>query len=150
VRPHHLNFLIFYTNLARTSAGSSTGITFAIYNIGSIPAVFFCGPVNDYYGRRAGMFTGAIIVIAGTLIQAPSINRAMFLVGRFILGFGVSFCCVSAPCYVSEVCNTWAPVDRVKLTCSQMAHPAWRGTLTGLYNCTWCKFKLPAAAICIH
>ncbi|KAI4797177.1 general substrate transporter [Aureobasidium sp. EXF-8845] len=90
-----------------TSAGSSTGITFAIYNIGSIPAVFFCGPVNDYFGRRVGMFTGAIIVVIGTCIQAPSINRGMFLGGRFILGFGVSFCCVSAPCYVSEVSYLW-------------------------------------------
>ena len=67
-----------------------------------------------------GMFTGATIIIIGTCIQAPSINKGMFLGGRFLLGFGVSFCCVSAPCYVSE-----------------MAHPAWRGTITGLYNCTW-------------
>ncbi|OBW67434.1 MAG: UPF0261 domain-containing protein [Aureobasidium pullulans] len=116
-----LNAMKTYQNyFDMESAGSSTGITFAIYNIGSIPAVFFCGPVNDYFGRRVGMFTGAIIVIIGTCIQAPSVNRGMFLAGRFILGFGVSFACVSAPCYVSE-----------------MAHPAWRGTLTGLYNCTW-------------
>ncbi|KAL4799210.1 general substrate transporter [Aspergillus venezuelensis] len=102
------------------TSGSSTGIVFAIYNIGSIPAVFFTGPVNDYWGRRVGMFVGALIIVIGTCIQAPSVNRGMFLAGRFILGFGVSFCCVSAPCYVSE-----------------MAHPAWRGTITGLYNCTW-------------
>ncbi|KAI4766795.1 general substrate transporter [Aureobasidium sp. EXF-3400] len=88
------------------SAGSSTGITFAIYNIGSIPAVFFSGPVNDYWGRRAGMFTGAIIVVIGTCIQAPSVNRGMFLAGRFLLGFGVSFACVSAPCYVSELVSS--------------------------------------------
>jgi MFS family permease len=95
--------LRWYTDISRKSAGSSTGITFAIYNIGSIPAVFFSGPVNDYWGRRAGMFTGAIIVVIGTCIQAPSVNRGMFLAGRFLLGFGVSFACVSAPCYVSEV-----------------------------------------------
>lgn len=91
-----------------------------MYNIGSIPAVFLTGPVNDMWGRRVGMFTGAVIIIIGTCVQAPSVNSGMFLAGRFILGFGVSFCSVSAPCYVSE-----------------MAHPAWRGTLTGLYNCTW-------------
>jgi MFS family permease len=104
----------------RSTAGSSTGFVFAIYNIGSIPAVFLTGPVNDYLGRRMGMFTGACLIILGTCIQAPSVNYGMFLGGRFILGFGVSFCCVSAPCYVSE-----------------MAHLVWRGTLTGLYNCTW-------------
>ncbi|KAK2593619.1 hypothetical protein QQS21_008667 [Conoideocrella luteorostrata] len=101
-------------------ADSSTGLVFAMYNIGSVAAVFFTGPINDYFGRRWGMFTGALIIIIGTCVQAPSINRAQFLGGRFILGFGVSFCCVSAPCYVSE-----------------LAHPRWRGTLTGLYNCTW-------------
>jgi fucose permease len=53
------------------------------------------------------MFTGAVIVIIGTCIQAPSVNRGMFLAGRFILGLGVSFACVSAPCYVSEVCDVF-------------------------------------------
>lgn len=91
-----------------------------MYNIGSVAAVFFTGPVNDYFGRRWGMFAGALIVIIGTCAQAPSTNRGQFLAGRFVLGFGVSFCSVSAPCYVSE-----------------MAHPRWRGTITGLYNCTW-------------
>jgi sugar porter (SP) family MFS transporter len=91
-----------------------------MYNIGSVAAVFFTGPVNDYFGRRWGMFVGAVIVIVGTCTQGPSSSRDQFLAGRFVLGFGVSFCCVSAPCYVSE-----------------MAHPSWRGTLTGLYNCTW-------------
>lgn len=100
--------------------GSPTGITFAMYNIGSVAAVFFTGPVNDLFGRRWGMFTGAMLVVIGTAIQAPSTGRSQFLAGRFVLGFGVSFCSVSAPCYVSE-----------------LAHPRWRGTLTGLYNCTW-------------
>ncbi|ENH75434.1 Lactose permease [Fusarium oxysporum f. sp. cubense race 1] len=107
-----------YFNMS--SEGSTTGIIFAMYNIGSIAAVFFTAPVNDFFGRRWGMFTGAIIVIIGTCVQATSTGRGQFLGGRFILGFGVSFCCVSAPCYVSE-----------------MAHPNWRGTITGLYNCTW-------------
>lgn len=92
----------------------STGIIFAMYNIGSVAAVFFTGPVNDYFGRRWGMFTGALIIIIGTCIQAPSKTEGQFLAGRFVLGFGVSFCAVSAPTYVSE-----------------MAHPHWRGTITG-------------------
>ncbi|EHL01726.1 putative Lactose permease [Glarea lozoyensis 74030] len=114
-----------------SQAGSSTGLVFALYNIGSIPAVFLTGPVNDRYGRRAGMATGAVIIIIGTCIQAPSVNMKMFMAGRFILGFGVSFCCVSAPCYVSE-----------------MAHPKWRGTITGLYNTCWYIGSIAAAWTC--
>ncbi|KAJ5459940.1 uncharacterized protein N7458_001492 [Penicillium daleae] len=116
-----LNDMTSYKNFFHMkTASSGTGLVFAIYNIGSIPAVILSGPVNDIFGRRKGMFTGAAIIIIGTCIQAPATSHGMFLAGRFILGFGVSFCCVSAPCYVSE-----------------MAHPVWRGTLTGLYNCTW-------------
>ncbi|KAJ2976852.1 hypothetical protein NQ176_g4699 [Zarea fungicola] len=55
-------------------AGSSTGLVFAMYNIGSVAAVFFTGPVNDYFGRRWGMFAGALIVIIGTCAQAPATN----------------------------------------------------------------------------
>lgn len=92
----------------------------AVYNIGSIAAIPFTGPLNDYYGRRIGMFTGAALIVLGTCIQAPAHNISMFIGGRFILGFGVSFCSVSAPCYVSE-----------------MSHPKFRGIHTGLYNCMW-------------
>ncbi|KAG4437670.1 hypothetical protein IFR05_006832 [Cadophora sp. M221] len=118
-----------YFGIGRT--GSSTGIVFAIYNLGSIPAVLLTGPVNDYFGRRAGMFTGSVIIIIGTCIQAPAVNMHMFMGGRFLLGFGVSFCCVSAPCYVSE-----------------MAHPMWRGTLTGLYNTCWYIGSIIASWTC--
>ncbi|POS69465.1 lactose permease [Diaporthe helianthi] len=114
-----LNAMKSYQDYFHTStAGSQTGFIFALYNIGSIAAVPFTGPTNDYFGRRMGMFTSAILIIAGTCIQAPSTTLGMFMGGRFILGFGVSFASVSAPTYVSEI-----------------SHPIWRGTHTGLYNC---------------
>ncbi|KAF6808861.1 MFS monosaccharide transporter [Colletotrichum musicola] len=102
------------------TSGSSTGIVFMMYNVGSVAAIFFTGPTNDLFGRRWGMMAGALLIIVGTAVQATSHDVPHFLGGRFILGFGVSFCCVSAPTYVSE-----------------LAHPKWRGTLTGLYNCMW-------------
>ncbi|OHE97123.1 hypothetical protein CORC01_07564 [Colletotrichum orchidophilum] len=102
------------------TSGSSTGIVFMMYNVGSVCAILFTGPVNDLLGRRWGMFVGALLIIVGTCIQATANHVPQFLGGRFVLGFGVSFCCVSAPTYVSE-----------------LAHPKWRGTLTGLYNCMW-------------
>lgn len=80
----------------------------------------FVGPTNDYLGRRAGMFIGAAIVIAGTAITAGAKDHSIFMGGRFVLGFGVCFVDVSGPVYVGE-----------------MAHPTWRGPLSGLYNCFW-------------
>lgn len=39
------------------------------YNVGSVAAIFFTGPVNDLFGRRWGMFTGAALIIVGTAVQ---------------------------------------------------------------------------------
>jgi len=99
------------------TTGSSTGIVFAVYSIGHFMGCFICGPLSDNWGRRWGMFSGALTVIVGTCVQALSRTHVWFMVGRFILGLGASIVTTAAPVYVAE-----------------MAHPAWRGTLTGLYN----------------
>lgn len=73
--------------------------------------------MNDYLGRRAGIFTAAAVVMVGTIVTATADKKGAFLAGRFILGFGACFGNVSGPVYVSE-----------------MAHPLWRGTTMGLYG----------------
>lgn len=80
-----------------------------MYNIGSVCAVFFTGPTNDYLGRRAGMFIGSFLIIIGTCIQAPSTTHGMFLGGRFVLGFGVSFCCVLVCTIAPGKLNNYIP-----------------------------------------
>ncbi|KAL2074227.1 hypothetical protein VTL71DRAFT_8005 [Oculimacula yallundae] len=102
------------------TSGSSTGIVFMIYNCGSLAAAPLVPYATDRLGRRIGMFIGAVVIIAGTCVQATSKAMPQFMGGRFLLGFGVSYCCIAAPTYVSEI-----------------AHPKWRGTLTGFYNCMW-------------
>ena len=63
------------------------------------------------------MFIGSAIIIVGTIIQATCHNLAGFMIGRFILGFGVAISVSAGPAYVSE-----------------MAHPAFRGVMTAIYN----------------
>lgn len=108
--------------------GAKTGLIFSMYTIGNIIGSFFSGPFTDNWGRRWGMFIGSAIILLGTAIQAPSTSTSQFLLGRFVLGFGVATCATSGPSYVVE-----------------MAHPAWRGTLTGLYNTFWFLGAIPAA-----
>ena len=76
------------------------------------------------------MVCGSLITIVGTCIEAPAANVAMFCAGRFILGFGVSICGTAGAIYVAE-----------------MAHPVWRGPITGLYNTFWCVGGVPASYI---
>jgi MFS family permease len=40
-----------------------------IYNVGSIAAAPTVPFTTDRFGRRAGMFTGALIIIIGTCVQ---------------------------------------------------------------------------------
>ena len=76
------------------------------------------------------MFLGALIIIIGTCVQATAHNLAAFMIGRFLLGFGVSLSVTAGPAYVSE-----------------MAHPAYRGTLTGLYNTFWYIGGIPGTFV---
>ncbi|GES63208.1 MFS lactose permease [Aspergillus terreus] len=107
-----------------------TGIVYAIYTIGNIVGSFCAGPFTDFRGRRVGMALGAIFIIIGTCIQATCHNIGAFMGGRFLLGFGVATSATAGPSYVSE-----------------MAHPAYRGAMTGLYNVLWFGGGIPGTFI---
>ncbi|KAF2141946.1 uncharacterized protein K452DRAFT_326536 [Aplosporella prunicola CBS 121167] len=108
----------------------TTGIVYAIYQIGNLAGSFAAGPATDAYGRKWGMFSGALLIVLGTVVQATSTSLAAFMGGRFVLGFGVSICASAGPAYVSE-----------------MAHPVYRGPLTGLYNAFWYVGALPGSFV---
>ncbi len=76
------------------------------------------------------MFSGALTIVVGTCVQATSQNLAAFMIGRFILGFGVAISASSGPAYVSE-----------------MAHPSYRGVMTGLYNTFWFVGGIPGTFV---
>ncbi|KAF2456770.1 general substrate transporter [Lineolata rhizophorae] len=107
-----------------------TGIVYGIYTIGNIVGSFAAGPAADLRGRRWGMFVGALTIIFGTCVQATSQNLAQFMGGRFILGFGVAICAAAGPAYVSE-----------------MAHPTYRGIMTGVYNTFWYVGAIPGTFV---
>jgi MFS family permease len=81
-------------------------------------------------GRKWGMFLGSSVIIFGTVIQATCKTLAQFMVGRFILGFGVAITSAAGPAYVSE-----------------MAHPAYRGIMTGMFNVFWFIGGIPGTFV---
>ncbi|POR31422.1 Hexose transport-protein [Tolypocladium paradoxum] len=97
--------------------GSSTGIIFMIYTIGNMVGSLFTGPVCDRFGRRVGMMTGSVLIIAGAAVQTAAQNDGYLLGGRFVLGFGVSIGTSAAPTYALE-----------------LAPPQWRARVVGYYN----------------
>ncbi|KJZ76402.1 hypothetical protein HIM_04131 [Hirsutella minnesotensis 3608] len=97
--------------------GSSTGIIFMIFTIGNMVGSLFTGPVCDHFGRRVGMMSGSVLIIAGAVVQTAARSDAYLLGGRFVLGFGVAIGTSSAPTYALE-----------------LAPPQWRARVVGYYN----------------
>ncbi|KAH7322999.1 lactose permease [Stachybotrys elegans] len=103
-----------------TSAGSTAGIVFITYQLGQIAAFPFCGLLADGLGRRWCIAIGCFLVLVGTAIQAPAHTLNMFIGGRFVLGLGAAIASAAAPAYTVE-----------------LAHPAYRGFMAGMYNNFW-------------
>lgn len=103
-----------------TGKGASTGIVFIIYQIGQIAAFPFCGLLADGWGRRWCIFVGCGVVLIGTAVQAAANQMGQFIAGRFLLGFGAAIASAAGPAYTVE-----------------LAHPAYRGTMAGMYNNFW-------------
>lgn len=93
--------------------GSQLGLMSAIMSLGSICSTPIAPWVADRFGRRWGITVGSIIMIIGAILQCESVNFAMFVISRFILGFGLSFATTASPSLVSELSH---PKDRVTVT----------------------------------
>ncbi|KAG8730586.1 hypothetical protein FRC12_020181, partial [Ceratobasidium sp. 428] len=96
------------------------GLFNAIQSIGALcglpPAPF----IADKFGRRAGIFTGATITLAGAIVQTLTKNLPTFVAARFLIGFGTTLAMMASPLLISE-----------------LAYPTHRAPLTALFNCLW-------------
>ncbi|KAL5413134.1 hypothetical protein PMIN03_003912 [Paraphaeosphaeria minitans] len=110
----------YQTTMGLSGEGPSTGIVFIVYQLGQIAAFPFCGFLADGYGRRFAIFVGCIVVLIGTAIQTTANGQGQFIGGRFVLGLGASIASAVAPAYAVE-----------------LAHPAFRGIMSGSYNNFW-------------
>ncbi|OAA56239.1 General substrate transporter [Niveomyces insectorum RCEF 264] len=112
------------------TTGPQVSVIFSLYTVGAMVASPFAAILSDRRGRRAAMFSGGFIIIVGMIIAATANTLAQFVVGRFILGMGISVMTVAAPAYAVEI-----------------SPPHWRGRCTGFYNCGWFGGSIPAAAV---
>jgi sugar porter (SP) family MFS transporter len=74
--------------------------------IGAIIGALFSGKWTDYYGRRMMLFISALAFIAGSLFSALSLNPAMLIVSRIIVGMAIGIASYTAPLYISEIAPT--------------------------------------------
>lgn len=63
----------------------------------------FAAVLSDRFGRRRGMFAGGFVIIIGMIIAATAQGVPQLVVGRFVLGVGISIMTVAAPAVSLQV-----------------------------------------------
>jgi MFS family permease len=106
------------------------GLIASMYSLGAICSLPFVPYFAQRFGRRWSIFTGSCIMIVGAIIQCASQNLAMYLVARWILGFGIPACIVSGSALLGE-----------------LGYPKERPFLTSLFNTSYFIGAIVAAGI---
>lgn len=119
-----------WQNYFHTPQGSLLGIISAAYNLGAICALPLVPIVNDKFGRRIAIFLGSWIMVLGSFIQAFANGAGMYVVARWILGFGIPFCIIAGSSLMGE-----------------LAYPKERPIMTSLFNALYFIGSLVAAGI---
>ncbi|KAG2107529.1 general substrate transporter [Suillus discolor] len=112
--------------------GMKLGLINSAHSIGILSGTPFSPYVSDLLGRRAAMFIGAAIMLAGVLTQASCTTIQVFLGARVLIGLGMAFSINAAPLLISE-----------------LSYPTHRGKMTSLYNSLWYSGSVISAWICL-
>ena len=91
------------------------GLVVSILLAGSVLGALFGGVLTDKYGRRAAIIGTDLVFIVGGSVLALAPSLPVVLVGRFIVGIGVSVSAIADVAYLNE-----------------MAPQKWRGTIVSV------------------
>lgn len=82
------------------------GAVVATFTIGALFGALSCSWIGDVLGRRKVIFGAALLTLVGEILQCTSFQLAQFIVGRFILGWGVGTLSATVPVWQSECSST--------------------------------------------
>ncbi|KAK0656971.1 hypothetical protein B0T16DRAFT_441787 [Cercophora newfieldiana] len=106
ITAHPFNDVFEATRDNSTMQGTVT----AIYEIGCLFGAMFILAVGDLLGRRRAIILGALIMLAGVIIQVTSMvgstPLAQFIVGRVVMGAGNGINTSTIPTYQAECSKT--------------------------------------------
>lgn len=86
-------------------ANAISGAINGVFAAGGVFGALTTGWMSEARGRRATMNAAAIVSIIGSALQTGSVDIAMFLVARFIAGWGIGMMVVLIPIYQAEICK---------------------------------------------
>ncbi|KIP10375.1 hypothetical protein PHLGIDRAFT_33910 [Phlebiopsis gigantea 11061_1 CR5-6] len=106
------------------------GLISSLYSLGSIASLPFVPFVSDRFGRRFAILFGSCIMVIGAILQMAAQDFAMFVIARFLLGFGIPFAIVAASSMIGE-----------------LAYPKERARIGSLFNASWFIGAIVAAGV---
>jgi len=71
--------------------------------LGAVSSSLVSGKMMDNLGRKVTIQITCLVFLAGSLMMSLSSNFGSILVGRFLVGAGVSLSAISESCYISEI-----------------------------------------------
>lgn len=86
-------------------ANAISGAVNGLFAAGGVFGAIHTGWMCESKGRKLTMNTAAAISIIGGAVQTGSVHIAMFLVGRFVNGWGIGMMVTLIPIYQAEICE---------------------------------------------
>ncbi|OQU93801.1 hypothetical protein CLAIMM_00268 [Cladophialophora immunda] len=96
---------IQYFNLKANSdyTNAITGTINGLYCAGALFGALHVGWMCEARGRKETMYLASAVNVVGGALETGSVNMAMFLVSRFISGWGIGMMVVLIPIYQAEI-----------------------------------------------
>lgn len=95
------------------------GLITALVFVGGFAGALVVAYPADQFGRRPTIQFGSLVCVIGSALQSAAPNKNVFIGGRFILGFGISFTTCAAPSLLNE-----------------LSHPRLRGKIASMVRTT--------------
>ena len=86
---------------------SQQSLVVSILSAGTFCGALFAAPVADFTGRRWSIVSAALIFVVGVAMQTAATALPLFVVGRFLAGWGVGMVSMLVPMYQSECSPKW-------------------------------------------
>ncbi|KAF2103327.1 general substrate transporter [Rhizodiscina lignyota] len=147
------SFIQYFGLATRSNATALEGAINGLFQTGGLFGTLSCTATADWLGRRKALFVGGVISVIGGALQAGSVNIAMYIVMRFITGFGIGELVTLVPLYQSEI----APPNirgllvgmHGVLICVGYAMASWVGFGFYFVNASGAQWRIPLAIQCL-
>ncbi|KAK3696007.1 hypothetical protein LTR37_018225 [Vermiconidia calcicola] len=147
------SFLSYFELDTRPDAANITGAMNGLFQAGGLFGTLSCIWTADYFGRRMALCINAVITVIGGALQAGSVSNSMFIVMRFITGWGIGALVTLVPLYQSEISP---PKIRGLLVgmhgvliCVGYTSASWVGVAFYFVNASGAQWRIPLAIQCI-